>query len=231
MRRAEGVLEHGDRPMPAQELGRYLDDLVRLNRWFGGFALSERAIWALLAPGASGRTLLVVDLGGGRGDLAMRLARGARRRGRRLRVLVVDRDEDALALGARAAKPTPDVVFVDADAIALPLRDGSVDVAVSALTLHHLEPHDVVTALARMRHVARSGVIVNDLARNRFSLLAVWLATRLFARHRYSWDDGPLSVRRAYSVRELRRFALRAGFTRVRVRRYPVLARVVMVAS
>jgi ubiquinone/menaquinone biosynthesis C-methylase UbiE len=231
MRRTEGVLEHGDRPMPAADLERYLDDLVRLNAWFGGFALSERAVRRLLGRPAPGRTASVVDLGGARGDLAMRLVRGAHRRGRRLRVVVVDRDEDALALGMRAAKPTPDVMFVHADAGALPLRDRSVDVAVSALTLHHLAPHEVVMALVRMRRVARSGVVVNDLARNRVALAAVWLATRLFARHRYSWDDGPLSVRRAYSARELRGFAMRAGFAHVRVRRYPLLARVVMVAS
>jgi hypothetical protein len=41
-----------------------------------------------------------------------------------------------------------------------------------------------------------------------------------------SRDDGPLSVRRAYSPTELARLAERAG-GRARIRRYPWLARLV----
>jgi len=72
-------------------------------------------------------------------------------------------------------------------------------VVTTSLTLHHLERAAAVRCLAEMRKVARGAVIVNDLWRTRVTLVLVWLATRLFTRHRYSWDDGPLSVRRSYS--------------------------------
>jgi hypothetical protein len=82
-----------------------------------------------------------------------------------------------------------------------------------------------------MRGAARLGVIVNDLLRTRVSLALVWLATRLLARHPMSRHDGPLSVRRAYSPDELRALAARAGLGRLVVRRYPLLGRVVAIAS
>jgi hypothetical protein len=113
----------------------------------------------------------------------------------------------------------------------LPLREESVDVAVTVLTLHHLEPDDAVTALREMRAAARGAIVVNDLLRTRASWLLVWLATRFFARHPISRHDGPLSVRRAYSVEELAVLAEKAGLGRVETRRYPARARVLMVAS
>jgi hypothetical protein len=59
----------------------------------------------------------------------------------------------------------------------------------------------------------------------------VWLATRLFARHRYSRHDGPLSVRRAYSPDELRTLGAKAGLHDLDVRAWPAFGRVVAVAE
>jgi ubiquinone/menaquinone biosynthesis C-methylase UbiE len=231
MRRETDALEHGDRALAPRELGPYLDDLLRLNRWFGGYALSVRAIRECLAHHAATRGAVVADVGGARGELAVRLVQDARRRRRAVKVVVLDRDEASLVLGCRAAKPYPEVAWVQADAAALPLRPGAVDVATTSLTLHHLAPDAAVAALAAMRQAARGAVVVNDLIRSRLALALVWLATRLLARHPSSRHDGPLSVRRAYAPDELVALALRAGFRRFAVRRYHVLGRVVGVGA
>jgi methyltransferase family protein len=231
MRRADGILEHGDEPLPPGEIGPYLDDLDRLGAWFGGYWLTRRAIDRLARGIPGGRTLVVADVGGARGDLAVRLVRAARRRKRPTRLIVLDRDEASLVMGRRAAKSLPEIAFVQADAAALPLRAASVDVATMSLTLHHLEPGEAVAALGELRRAARLGVVINDLIRTRLTYALVWLATRVVARHPLSRCDGPLSVRRAYSVPELRELAGRARLRLRSVRRYPVLARLIAVAS
>src|SRR6266700_67212 len=129
--------------------------------------------------------------------------------------------------GRRASQ----ALVVRADATALPLRDGAADVVTTALTLHHLEPDAAVRCLAEMRAVSRNAVIVNDLWRTRLTLVLVWIPTRLFTRHRFAWDDGPLSVRRSYSPAELRQLAEKAGITNLVVRRYPWLGRVIAVSA
>jgi hypothetical protein len=53
----------------------------------------------------------------------------------------------------------------------------------------------------------------------------------LFARHPISRHDGPLSVRRAYSIDELEVLAEKARLVCVTIRPMPWLARVLMVAS
>lgn len=230
MQRLAGGVEHLDRPVPRADRDASLADIDRLNAWFGGYALTFRAVDELLedSPGGRGRpgtgeaVPLVLDVGGGRGDLARRLVRRAGRRGRRLRVLVVDR---------APADSAPGVLRVCADATALPIRPGAADVVVSSLMLHHLEPADAVRALAEMRTAARRGVVVNDLLRSPLTLGLVWLATRLVCRHPFTRRDGPLSVRRAYSPSELVGLARRAGLADLRVRRYPLLGRLVAVAA
>src|ERR1700675_1820497 len=202
MRRAEGELECLDRPVSAADRDASLADIDRLNAWFGGYALTLGAIRRMVERVPPARRLLVVDVGGGRGDFARRLIHRARRDGRRVHVVVVDRDPDLLAIAAAGRPAHPELSLVRAEATALPFPD---------------------------RAAARLGVIVNDLLRTPLSLLLVWIATRLVARQRISRHDGPLSVRRSYSPEELRALAGKAGIYRLRLERYPWLGRLLAV--
>lgn len=224
--RAAAALEHLDGPLPTAALGATLHDLHVLNAWFGGYALTLSRIRRAAARLPRGRTLVVADVGGGRGDLAIAVVRWARRRRRPVRVLVIDADPATLALARRHTAPYPEITLLQADAVALPLREGAVDVAVAALTLHHLPADAAAGCLAQLAAVSGLGV-VNDLLRTRLSLAVVWLTTRLLRLHPVSRHDGPVSVRRAYSAAELAALAERAG-VRARIRRYPCLARLVM---
>jgi hypothetical protein len=223
--REEDARERLDGPLRPAELRATLDDLDRLNAWFGGYALTLARLRRAEARLPRGRRLVVVDVGGGRGDFAVNVVRWARRRRRPVLVLVVDSDHATLSLARRRAARYPEIVLVQADATALPLRPGAADMAVASLTLHHLGEDAAVGCLAAMA-AASSLAVVNDLLRTRASLALVWLATHVLRLHPVSRHDGPLSVRRAYSADELARLARRAG-VRARVREYPWLARVV----
>lgn len=225
MRRAETALEHLDRPVPRADRDASLADMARLNA-FGGYALTLRALRRLAARASAGRPLVIVDVGGGRGDFARRLLGEAPRLGRAVRVVVVERDADLVALAARAG-----LAVVRADAAALPFRRAGADIVTMSLTLHHLPPESAATSIGEMRAVARLGVVINDLLRTRLSLFLVWLATWCFARHWISRHDGPLSVRRAYSPDELRALAEKTGIRGLSIERYPRLARVLAVIT
>jgi ubiquinone/menaquinone biosynthesis C-methylase UbiE len=227
MRRAAGARELLDGTVPPGDLAATLQDVERLGAWFGGHALSLARVRRAARAVPRERPLVVVDVGGGAGGFARRVARWARRRRRPVRIVVVDLDEATAALARRACGGDPAIRVVRADATALPLGPGSADVVHAALTLHHLEPEAAVAALAEMARVARGRVVVNDLARSRIALALVWLVTRLLAMHPVSRHDGPLSVRRAYAAAELVDLFRAAGLPRVSVRRYPAIARLV----
>ncbi|HKC99204.1 MAG TPA: methyltransferase domain-containing protein [Methylomirabilota bacterium] len=231
MKRAENAFEVLDGTVAAPERAASLADIDRLNSWFGGYALSLRAIRALAAEVPRDRPLRVVDVGGGTAAFAMRVAEWARRSGRDVRVVVVDRDLTALRLARAAVAAYPEIVLVGGDAGALPCRKRAADIVTSALTLHHLEPVQAAAGLREMTAAARIAVVVNDLLRRRLSLGLVWLATRLLGCHPISRHDGPLSVRRSYSRDELTALAEKAGARRLTIREYPVLGRLLAVLS
>ena len=225
MARATEVRELLDGPLPAADLRATLDDLDRLNTWFGGYALTLARIRRIADRLPRGRRLVVVDVGGGRGDLAIRIARGARRAGRPVCIVVLDRDPAMLALARRRTARYPEIALVCAEARALPLLACAADVAVAALTLHHLAPDEAMAAVTAMTGAARV-VVVNDLLRTPAALALVWLATRALRLHPVSRHDGPMSVRRAYSADELTALVRRIG-RGVRVSSYPWLGRLV----
>jgi ubiquinone/menaquinone biosynthesis C-methylase UbiE len=230
MPREEHRLELLDRPMSFADRATSLADIERLNAWFGGHRLTLGEVARRLAALPRARRVLVLDVGGGRGDFARHLVAWARRERRSLRVLVLDRDGPTAALARRHCVDMAEITVVQGDATALPFRDDGVDVVVSVLTLHHLDPDGAVSMLAEMRAAAREALVVNDLLRGRLAWLAVWLTTRLFARHPAARHDGPLSVRRVYSVRELATLAEKARLGRFTVRPVPWLVRTLLTA-
>jgi len=231
MERVEGRLEFLDQPVALADRVASLADIDRLNAWFGGYALTLREVRRVAAAADAGDVLVAVDVGGGHAALAVRLVEWARAARREIRVIVVDRDAESLALARHACAGYPEIRLVLADATALPVREGAADVVASALTLHHLEPDAVVASLREMAAAARRGVIVNDLLRTRLALGLVWLATRLLRCHPISRHDGPLSVRRAYSAAELTALAQKAGITTLRVRAHPIYGRLIAVTA
>lgn len=185
------------------ELRRNLREMAMLNRLPGGVGASVAAVLDVL-DGAGEATVL--DVGAGIGDFARHLRARAP-----ARVVVSDLRDEVLALARRNLRRTDGVTFLRADARALPLSDGAVDVAHGSLLLHHLDPPDAVVALHELRRVARRGVVVNDLRRGWLAGAATTLSVLALARGRYTRHDGPLSARRAYTLAELDALADAAG--------------------
>ena len=225
LRRAEHAVEMLDGPAPFADLAESLADIARLNAIFGGRHITVRHVARLLAGVPRDRTVTILDVGTGGADLPRALVRWARRAGRRILILALDREAGTVAFARRAARSYPEILFLQSDALALPVRSTSIDVVISALTLHHLEPAAAVRHLTEMDSAVRVGFVVNDLMRSRAAYCAVWLATRALTRNRMSRHDGPLSVLRAYTPHEVQGLCEEAGLFDVRVHRYRLLAR------
>ena len=110
-----------------------------------------------------------------------------------------------------------------ADALALPFRDGELDIAMCNTMLHHLDPPEAVRVLRELSRVARWGVVVTDLRRSRAALLATQaLSATLWRNHRLTRHDGPASIRAAYTPAELADIARAALPGPFRVRQHPL---------
>ncbi len=89
----------------------------------------------------------VVDLGCGTGELVVALAR----RFRDARIVGIDLSPDMLLYAGRHATTDGRLRFTVGNAASLPFDDGSVDLVVSTLSLHHWsEPADAFAEIARV---------------------------------------------------------------------------------
>jgi ubiquinone/menaquinone biosynthesis C-methylase UbiE len=216
--RAAGVLEIIDGPpVPFKDMACCMTDISRVNALFGGRMVTMVHVKRLLAAMPADRLVTVLDVGTGAGDIPRELVRWARRQGRRIRIFALDRDAATLQIAAKLVRDYPEISFLRGDALSLPIRAGSVDLTISAMTLHHLEPDAGVRYLAEMDRAARVGFVVNDLVRSRLAHWVVWLITRFITRGAISRHDGPLSVRRSYTPGEVSRLCERAGLKGVDV--------------
>jgi SAM-dependent methyltransferase len=194
---------------------RSLGNIARANRWFGGSLAVRYGLARVLDGVPRSRSLTLLDLGTGAGDLPGDAVRWAARRGWRLVPVGLERSRVAAALACAAGCPC-----AVADAGAAPFRDKSVDLVLVSQVLHHLAPASAVRLLRDCDRLARLGVVVADLRRARLAGPLFRLGGRLLGFDPVTLCDGVTSIRRGYEVVELRALLGQAGI-RGRVDRRP----------
>ena len=192
-----------------------LRDLVRINRYLGGYGILRRIITQFVRPHDR---FSVLDVGAASGDM------GAALRHRYPRAIVTSLDKRPLHL-EQAAHPK-----LVGDAFLLPFAPRSFDFVFSSLFLHHFSDDQVVELCRNFATVARRAVLAIDLERGPIAYHFIPATRWLFGWHDISLYDGPVSVRAAFKKGELRELALRAGLTQSRVSIHRPWARLSLVA-
>jgi SAM-dependent methyltransferase len=183
-----------------------LRNIVRSNRWFGGTAAVLHGCRRVLAGVVPGTTLSLLDLGTGAGDLPRAAMRWAAGRGIRLAPVGLERSRVAAGVATRGGVPC-----AVGCAGAPPVREKGVDLVLLSQVLHHLAPESMVRLLRTCDRLARRGVIVADLRRGRLGPLAFWVGARALRFDPWTRADGMTSLRRGYTLGELRRLLVAAG--------------------
>jgi ubiquinone/menaquinone biosynthesis C-methylase UbiE len=201
------------------DVARNLADLRRINRFLGGRRVVTGALAALYQE-AKWRELSLLDVGTGSADIPGAVADWCRERGVATNIAALDLSERNLRITRSRLGVSEGVQLVRGDSLSLPFADRSVDVVTASLFLHHFEDADVARLLVEFARVARRAVIVNDLIRNRVPYWFAKLTGPLLATSYLTRYDGPASVLRGFTVREMATLAERAGLRRFSLRRH-----------
>jgi len=191
------------------EVAASFRDLNRVNALFHFSHPFESAI-----PGWLGRIncehLDILDVGAGTGLLGEKLTEWARQRGWQWRFTNLDTNPVALKIGNQ-----PDNVV--GSALQLPFADGSFDLVVASQMTHHLTDEQIVTHWREAWRVTRDAIFICDLHRNAGLYTLVWLTLHLMRVNPTVVEDGLISVRRGFRLKEWRGLAARAGIPEVNV--------------
>ncbi len=207
------------------ELQQSLRAMARVNDRLGGIRSLmphlTRLVGVRKLPG-----LRVLDLGTGSAQTPRALERRLRRRGLEVTWTGLDRNERVIHLAGR-----PGEHLVVGDALSLPFPADAFDVVTSTLFLHHLPDKVARQVLAESARVARHAVIMSDLERHPLHYLgARCLGATVWRDDPVTRYDGPVSVLRAFTHRELRRLGDGLPFKDLRVHRH-LPFRVVLVGA
>jgi 2-polyprenyl-3-methyl-5-hydroxy-6-metoxy-1,4-benzoquinol methylase len=205
-----------DDPGLDQQTHRHaLDGLRRIN-WL---SQTDTAIWTaisfVLSKRVHGRTISVLDVASGGGDLAIGLARRFQQAGIPAHIQGCDISPTAIEYAeekARAANVSS-VEFLCCNALEDAFPFESYDIVMSSLFLHHLSQSDAVRLLSRMKAVTRQLLLVDDLRRTGIGYWLAWLGCRILTRCHVVHYDGPVSVAGAFTSSEAVSMALSAGLS------------------
>lgn len=201
-----------DPNLDGAEHDRALRGLARLNR----LASADLILWRRLRPHLEAlpddRSIRILDVATGSGDLPIRLAERARVAFPNLEITWMGCDISDHALeAARRRADASDVRFethrVDITDDPLPRAD----FVICSLFLHHLETPTVVQLLRTMTDATARALLVSDLQRTKLGLLLAWTSSRLFSRSPIVHFDAPASVRAAFTTDELTEIVRTAG--------------------
>jgi ubiquinone/menaquinone biosynthesis C-methylase UbiE len=184
---------------------RNLQDLARINRWFGGHLSLLQVFKTLVHPS---ERFSVLDVGAASGDMGTRIREAYRNS------FVVSLDHRMIHLNEAAS---PRLV---ADASALPFRERSFDFILCSLLLHHFSDCQATALIAQLLRFGRRALIVLELERHPISYAFLPLTKWLFRWTDLTVHDGCASVVAAFRVAELGNIVQRAGAGKPEVRKH-----------
>ncbi len=210
---ASRVLAHElmDSPdLPAHEVAHALRGLATLNR----MSLAASSVWRRIAPLVQrGERVSLLDIATGSADVPIAVARHGARHGVSIELALCDLRPEMREIAARNAAAAGVRARTFAFDALRDRIDGEFDLVTASLFTHHLSDDAVVKLLRVMRDCARRAVIVNDLERGAFNLVAATCGAHAATRSRVVHVDAPLSVRAAFTRAEFAALAERAGLS------------------
>jgi ubiquinone/menaquinone biosynthesis C-methylase UbiE len=197
------------------EIANALSDLRHINQWFGGIAATQSMI-ALVARKLEVSSLSLLEVAAGAGYVPRTVSARMRKLGVHLEVTLLDRAHSHLRNSFVNGTSA-----VAGDALALPFPGGSFDLVSCCLFAHHLEPEEVVQFVNEGLRVCRTAVIINDVVRAPIHLALVYMSLPLY-RSRFTHHDAPASVRRAYTIQEMRQMLQQTTASKLEIGRHPL---------
>lgn len=193
-RSREPELMDGD-AVPQDVFAACIEDLATVNTVT--FARPATLAFVSRALDAAGpdRTLTIIDVGLGAGDMLRAVARLLARKGRKARLIGFDINPRSAPVARRLTPAAMEIDYRTGDAFAF---EEPVDLVISSLVTHHMDDAGIVQFLGWMERRAALGWFINDLHRHWLAYHGFRGLSAVMRWHPFVRHDGPVSVARAF---------------------------------
>lgn len=195
-----------DPAVGTEALHAVFEDLNRTNTILGGQRITLNAVKKMMEDNPStGYT--ICDMGCGDGDLLRRLAFQCRHMPVKTRFIGIDSSRAALAIAVEKSKGYPEIGFSNHNLLEIERAGIKCDIVLCSLTLHHFSENELPLLVRKFAGIARLGIIINDLQRNKLAYYLFKAFSRIFIKTKIAKQDGLISIRRGFSRKELQQLS------------------------
>lgn len=187
-----------------------LDKLETINRLLGGNSVTIKGLKKILLKSSKTKTITIVDLGCGHGDILRDVAKFGRKNSYKFKLIGIDANNAAIDYAKALSKDYPELSFETIDVFSEDFKKQTYDVVLCTLFLHHFKNNEIIPFLKSTVQKASIGVIVNDLHRHKLAYY-LFKMIGLFIKNKMVREDGLTSILRAFKRNELETILTKTG--------------------
>ena len=204
--RSEAVEIMDDFSLKGELLRDTLDKLALINKFLGGNNVTINGLKQLLKNVPKDKTITIVDLGCGGGDILREIARFGRKAGYKFQLIGIDANKDATVYAGNISEEYPEIEFKHMDIFSAEFEELHFNIVLATLFFHHFKDEELIGFLKKLLPKVTYGIIVNDLHRNKsayklYQLLCIGINNEMIK------NDGLISILRGFKREDIQKIS------------------------
>jgi 2-polyprenyl-3-methyl-5-hydroxy-6-metoxy-1,4-benzoquinol methylase len=191
-------------------LKQTLRELRIINRFLGGNYVTTSGLKVLLEEDKN-KEYVIADIGCGGGDMLKVMADWALKQGYNCKFIGIDANENTIEMAKENLSNYPNVTFLTQNVFDQDFENIKVDVITCTLFTHHFTDDELIVLMRVFKNGASLGLVINDLHRHPLAYHSIKLLTKMFSKSPMVQNDGPLSVLRGFSRKDIKRVLQKSG--------------------
>ena len=200
-----------DLDMSGDTLINSLDQLANINKWLGGNKTTIDSLKTILKTQAKDKTISIVDLGCGNGDMLRKVAHFGKKNDYKFNLLGIDANQTTIDYAIQLSANFPERAYKKEDVLSKGFATHTYDIAMCTLFLHHFEDNVALDFVQTLLKNAKIGVVINDLHRHWLAYYLFKLLTSVIG-NKMTREDGLTSILKAFKREDLERFSKKLNF-------------------
>ena len=184
-----------------------LDKIAKINQLLGGNKLTLPGVQSLISRIALYKTVTIVDIGCGNGDMLRTLAKYADENDINFKLIGIDANSFTINHAKELSKEYPNISYQCEDIFDIKFNSLKYDVVVCTLTLHHFKDDEILNLMSVFYKNASIGIVINDLQRSKLAYRLFQALCFVFQLNSMSREDGLVSILRGFKKQELEDFS------------------------
>lgn len=188
-----------------------LKELEVINKWLGGNHVTIDGIAKLVKN--TNKEITIADLGCGGGDILKLVAKWARKKAFKVKLIGIDANASIVDFARRNCLGFEEIDFQVVDIFSDEFKTSRFDIITSTLFTHHFDNSALTNFYKGWLQQSNIGIVVNDLHRHWFAYYSIKWLTGLFSKSEMVKNDAAVSVQRSFIKKDIKSILSAAGIT------------------